>query len=252
MGHRFKSFITPVSLLFVTINIPVIMGGLEVWFDWNFVGIVSFIIGFLKVILFLALIKVLIFITNQNEHPLVLAGLVLGVIVMFLNSYYADYQYALYQKLKYGKAVEVKASDLHLKSDLYRTPYVKITNSGLGTKQYFKVDVSLNMFENNIHYCYAPILNTQESIIIINQCGDEKDKTINSLQFLAGKSEIIAELLPKKSRFTKFKALQFYATQKTFENYYKKKIKSFWYFIYAINAIGVLLLFVFIYIKWIN
>ena len=245
MENKFALYLIPISLLFIAINAPIILGAFELWFNWNFTGIISFIVAFLKVLLFLAFIKTIMAVAKQDNHPLVLAGVILGVIIMFLNSYYANYQYALYQKIMYGKAVEVKASDLYLKKDLYKTPYVKITNSGIGTKKFFEINISLNMFENNIRYCYASILNTKEPTVVLNQCGDEKDRTIISLQSLANKSEIVVEMLPKKSRFKKFNGGQFYVTQKSFEDYYKKKRHSFLNFVYIINAIGVFFSLVF-------
>jgi hypothetical protein len=242
-------YIIPIILLFVVLNIPIIMGGIEVWFGWNFSGIVSFILGFIKVILFLFISKALLGITKLDEHPLVLSGVILGVIIMFLNSYYSNYQLALYQKIKYGKAFEIKASELHLKNDLYKTPYIKIINSGIGEVKTFKEQIRPDLI-NYIEYRYASILNTQNPTVFINSYHDEKDEDLISITDQTGKDEIIALQLPKKHNKLQFiNTQQFFVAPKTFEVYYQNQESKFFSFIIIINGIGVLFSFIFLYLK---
>jgi len=243
------SYIIPIILLFVVLNVPIIMGGIEVWFGWDFSGIVSFIIGFIKVILFLFISKALLGITRLDEHPLVLSGVVLGIIIMFLNSYYSNYQLAFYQKMKYGKAFEIEASELHLKEDLYKTPYVKITNSGIGEIKTFKEHLRPDLI-NYIEYCYTTILNTKNPTVFINSCHDESNQDIINIGDQTGKNEIIVLQLPRKHNKLKFlNTQQFFVAPKTFEAYYQNQESKFFGFIKIINGIGVLFSIIFLYLK---
>jgi len=243
------NYIYPIVLLFIVLNLPIIMGGVEIWFGWDFSGIVSFIIGFVKVILFLFISKTLLGITRLDEHPLVLSGVVLGIIIMFLNSYYSNYQLAFYQKITYGKAFEIKASELHLKKDLYKTPYVKIINSGIGEIKTFKEHIRPDLI-NYIEYCYSPILNTKNPTVFINSCHDEKNQDIISMADQKGQKEITVLQLPKKHKKMQFiNAQQFFVAPKTFEAYYQDQEFEFFNFIVTINGIGVLFSIIFLYLK---
>jgi hypothetical protein len=225
------------------------MGGIEVWLGWDFIGIVSFIIAFVKVILLLFISAILLGITNRDEHPLVLLGVVFGIIIMFLNSYYTNYQLALYQKIKYGEVVQINASELHQIKNLYRTPYVKILNSGLGEIKTFKEHLRPDLI-NYIEYCYADILNTQKPTVIINSCHDESDKDIISIKDQVEKNEIVAIQLPKKhNKLQLLNTQQFFVAHKTFEAYYQEQEAEFFGFIKIINGIALVLSLVFVLFK---
>jgi len=246
---QLMSYITPIILLFIILNLPIFMGGIEVWFGWNFIGIINFVIAFIKVILFLVISKALLEITGQNDHPLVLAGIVLGIIVMFLNSYYTNYQLAFYQKITYGKAFEIDASELHLKKDLHKTPYVKIRNTNLDKIKFYKKYLRPDLI-NYITYCYADILNTKKSTVIINQCSDENRRDFISIKEQYGKSEITVLKLPKKhDKLQLINSQQFFTAPKTFEAYYQSRETKFISFIKVTNGIGILFSFIFLYFK---
>ena len=132
--------------------------------------------------------------------------------------------------------------------NLSQTPYLKITQSGLGELKTFKRNVGKPDMPNVINYCYAEILNTTESAVVVNYCSSEKKKDLLTLNNLQNQEEIIVELLPRRVHYSEIKGLQFTTTQKTFADYYPKQLHKFWGFIKIINIIG--LIFTLIWLGW--
>ena len=243
-------YIKPVIIFFFIVNLSIFIGGLEVWFGWNFTGIIAFFIAIAKFIFLVVITKGLLVVSKLDDHPLVLTGLVFSVFVVFSNSYYEKYQFALYQKITHGEAARINASKLHLHKDLYKTPYVEILNSDLSEIKTFKEHLRPEL-TSYIEYCYVSILNTQEPCVIINQCQDEGLKDIISIEALKAKKEIVALLLPKKYNKLQFiNTLQFSVAPKTFESYYLKQEKDFFRFLKIIYSIAVAFSLIFIIFKY--
>ena len=246
---QIKEYIIPILILFFIANLSILIGGLEIWFGWNFIAIIALFIATAKFVFIVAITAGLLEISNLNDHPLVLTGLVFSAIVVFSNSYYENYQFALYQKVKYGGAVTINASELHLHNKLYKTPYIKISNSGLSEIKTFKEYLRPELTTYN-EYCYADIINTQEPTLIINQCRHESLKDIISIQDQKANNEIIALALPKKYNKLHFiNTQQFFVAPKTFEDFYLKQEKAFFRFVKIINSIGVAFSLIFIVFK---
>ncbi len=240
--------IIQIILLFIFINFAILLGGLEGWLGWNLGQLTSFLLVFGKVFVFLGLGAVTMAVARLEEAPLLLAGLVFGILIIFGNSYYGNFQKAFYQKQNIGGALEIKASELGQSKDLYQTPYLKITQSELGKLKTFKRNVGKPDMPNVINYCYAEILNTKQPAVIVDHCSNKKKEDLLSLNNLQNQKEIIVELLPKRVRYPEIKGLQFTTTQKTFADYYQKQLSKFWDFIKIINTIG--LFFILIWIGW--
>lgn len=244
------SYIIPILILFFIANLAIIIGGLEVWFDWNFIGIGAFFVGLAKFIFLIVITKGLLIITKLDDHPLVLAGLVFSIFIVFSNLYYANYNYALYQKLKIGGAVEVKASELHLKKDLYKTPYIKILNTELGKIKPFKEYKKPDYNAIYVEYCYAEILNTKKTTLIINQCSHEGKTNKIGINEQKEKNEIVVLKLPEKHNKLQFlNTQQFFVAPTSFEIFYKQQEKSFFKFITIVNGIALVFSLIFIVFK---
>jgi hypothetical protein len=228
-----------IGLFFFLINLAVLLGGLEGWFGWEFGAVVSFALAFGKVFTFLGVSMLVMVVLKTDSDPLLLSGIIFCILIIFGNEYYADFQKAFYQKQFVGRAFEVRASELHLKKNLYKTPYLKITNSGIGEITAFEKRVGKPEFYNIIKYCRANILNTVEPATILEDCMTEKKRAESAMVSMKGQEEIIVELLPKRVYFSKIKGLQFSPTEPTFEKYYQKQLKDFLNFIKIINEVGI-------------
>ncbi len=244
MQNKFTSNIIPIILVFFIVNLAILFGGLESWFGFDLSHISAFIVIFIKLFLFLFVLKLILNFFNLDEHPLLIVGIVFSILVFFSNTYFQKYQNASYQKQTIGNILEIKASELHLKETLHKTPYLKITNSGIGEIKTFKKCINskcneaVGVYEN---FCYASILNTIDSVFIVEECDN------NLLQNLSEKTEFSVELLLKKSYFSNLKGLQFHIIQKRFSEYYNIQYNYFLNFIKIIN--GIVLLFVLIYLN---
>ena len=246
---KLMSYIIPIIILFFIANLAIILGGLEIWLDWNFIGIVAFIIAIAKFVFLVAITKGLLTITNLDDHPLVFTVPVFGIFVVLSTSYFEGYSYALHQKNKIGGAFAVKASELHLKKDLIKTPYVKIINSGLGEIKTFKEYLRPEL-TNYVEYCYAEILNTKKPTFIINLCRDEENKDEISINSQKGEKEIVALKLPKKyNKLQLLNTQQFFVAPKSFEAYYLAQEKIFFRFVKIANGIALAFSFIFIIFK---
>ncbi len=240
--------ILQISLFFTLINLAVLLGGLEGWFGWELEPVISFALAFGKVFAFLGVSRLAMAVLKTDSDPLLLAGTIFGILIIFGNGYYADFQKALYQKQTIGSAFEVRASELHLKKNLHKTPYLKITNSGIGEITAFEKKVGKLEFYNILKYCRANILNTAEPATILEDCMTEQKRAESAMVSMKGQEEIIVELLPKRVYFSRIKGLQFFPTEPTFEEYYQKQLKEFLNFIKIINGIG--LAFVLLYLGY--
>lgn len=246
---QLMSYIIPIIILFFIANLAILIGGLEVWFGWNFIGVVALFMGIAKFIFLVAVTAGLLHITNFDDHPLVLTGLVFSIFVVFSNSYYENFQLALYQKMMYGEAVKINASELHLHNKLYKTPYIKIRNSGLGEIKTYKEHLRPEL-TTYVEYCYADILNTQKPTLIINQCRHEGLKDIINSKDQKAKEEIVALALPKKYNKLQFiNTQQFFVAPKTFEAYYVKQEKAFFRFLIIVNGVALAFSLIFIIFK---
>jgi len=242
-------YILPILILFFIVNLAILIGGLEVWLGWNLNGFMALISFIAKFVLLVAITKGLLTITNLDDHPLVLSGLLFCGFILISNSYYENFNFALYQKLTIGGAVEVKASELHLKKNLYKTPYIKITNTGLGKiktyKHWYKAETT-----GYTEYCYAEILNTQKPTLIINRCYLENNNDEIGINEQKGKNEIVVlKLLKKYNKLEFLNTQQFFTAPKTFEAFYKQREKSFFRFIKIVNGIAMFFSLLFIIFK---
>jgi len=242
--------ILQIVLLFIFINFAILLGGLEGWLGWNLGHLTSFLWAFGKVFVFLGLGAVIMKIARLEEASLLLAGLIFGILIIFGNNYYGNFQKAFYQKQNIGGALEIKASDLGKAKDFYRTPYLKITQSGLGELKTFKRNVGKPDMPNVINYCYAEILNTKQSAVVIDYCSNEKKKSLLTLNSLQRQEEIIVELLPRRVYYSEIKGLQFTTTQKTFTDYYQKQLYKFWGFVKIINLIGLVFTAIYLWYRY--
>jgi hypothetical protein len=236
-----------ICLFFIFINLAILLGGLEGWFGWEFGSFIGFVLAFGKVFAFLGMMSLVMTFFKIDSSPLLLVGMVFGILIIFSNGFYADYQKAFYQKRVVGGAFEIRASELHLRKNLFKTPYLKIINSGIGEITIFEKSVGKPEFYNIIKYCRADILNVIEPATIFEYCMTEKEKSESTIASMKGQEEIIAELLPKKAYFTEVKGLQFFSTEPTFEKYYQKQLKEFLNFIKIVNGIGIIFVVVVLY-----
>ena len=245
------SYIKPILILFFIVNLSIILGGLEGWLGWNFIGILAFVIAFAKFVFLVAVTKGVLLIAGIDNNPLVLTGLIFSVFVVMGNSYYENFQYAFHQKMTIGGALEIKASELHFKNDLFKTPYVKIGNSGLSEVQYFEKNSGKTPpHENNIKYNYARILNTKEPTFIINYYHNEDRLDIKTITKQLSKNEITARVLPKKTYFSALEGLQLFVTKKTFDEYYQKCFVTFINFIAIVNGVALVFSLLFVFVKY--
>jgi len=108
-----------------------------------------------------------------EETLLLLVGLVFGILIIFGNSYYGDFQKAFYQKQSIGGALEVDASGLTQHKDLYKTPYIRINTNAIGEIQTFKRNVGKPDMPNvTEYYYYVEILDIQQPAAIITYCSE--------------------------------------------------------------------------------
>jgi hypothetical protein len=236
----------PILLIFLIVNFAIFLGGLENWLgtDLSFWGAVLLVA--VKLIIFLGLLKIILSFLDLDEHPLLIAGIVLSVLVVFSN-YFQKYQKAVYQKQTIGTFLEIPASELKSRENLEKTPYLKIINSGIEEIKKFKKCISLKcneavgIFED---FCYANVLNTEQPVFIVEECRN------GLLEKLSGKSEFFAEILLKKSRYSKLKGLQLVPIRKSFSEYCAEKYQDFLIFIEIINGIILIFVLIFPYFKW--
>ncbi len=239
--------IIQIILFFIFINFAILLGGLEGWFGWSLGPVISFLWIFAKVFIFLGLGAIIMEVADATENPLLVAGMVFGVLIIFGNVYYGDFQKAFYQKQNIGKVLEVEASKLGELKNIDRTPYIKITSSGLGKTKTFQRKVGKTDIYNEVNYCYAEILNTRKPAFVVDSCLGQK-KNLLTLSDLQNQKEIIVEALPKRVYYSELKGLQFAPTQKTFTDYYQKQLSEFWGFVKIANIIGIV--FVLLWLVW--
>lgn len=241
--------ILQIILLFIFINLAILLGGLEGWFGWELAPLISFVLVFGKAFLLLSLGKLIMIIFKVAEAPLLIAGLVFGILIIFGNSYYGDFQKAFYQKQNIGGALEIKASELGQVKNLHRTPYLKIVSSGLGEIKTFQRNVGKPDMPNVINYCYGEILNTKEPAFVVDYCLRKNRQNKLTLEEMKNEQELVAEMLSRKAYFHELKGLQFSLTQKTFGDYYQKQFRYFLNFIKIVNGIGLIFVLIFLAFK---
>jgi hypothetical protein len=237
----------PILLIFLIVNFAIFLGGLENWLgmDLSFWGAVLLVA--VKLIIFLGLLKIILSFLDLDEHPLLIAGIVLSVLVVFSNTYFQKYQKAVYQKQTIGTFLEIPASELKSRENLEKTPYLKIINSGIGEIKKFRKCISpkcneaVGIFED---FCYANVLNTEQPVFIVEECRN------GLLEELSGKSEFFAEILLKKSRYSELNGLQLVPIQKNFSEYCAEKYQDFLTFIKIVNGIILIFVLIFLYFKW--
>jgi hypothetical protein len=244
--------ILQIILLFIFINVAVLLGGLEGWLGWGLNPLLGFGLVLVKVFLLLFLVKLLMTVLKISESFLLMGGLVLSILIIFGNSYYSDFQKAFYQKQAIGGVLEIKASELYLQKEIFKTPYLKIVDSGIGEIKILEKNLGKPDMPNVINYCYGEILNTAEPAVIVDYCLQKNRNNKVILESLQNKKEIVAQVLPRRAYFPELKAQQFTLTQKTFDDYYQKQRRDFLFFIGIVNGFGLVLSLIFLSFKFLS
>jgi len=246
-----KKYILPVLVLFLVVNISIVIASFEGWFQFECNKFILFLLFFVKVVVLCGITVLLLVLFNLDEHPLVLAGLIMSIMTVFLsNVHITDFQRAYFQKQTVGGAVEITNTSLIDMNTLRKTPYLHFKESSIGKI----ASVSLHTgFSNDgsrreslyTLYCYAQVSHPRQQIYLYEKCDQGKGK-YTGLKELTGKTEVYGELLSRRSPVNpRDNVIQLGVTEKSFEEYYMVMARGLKKMLYIVNGIALLFVGIF-------